>query len=345
MRPTLLIVDGEESVRETLRLVLEKDHDLVFAGDAKTAFRLIKTTAFNLCLLDLRLPGGSGIDLLRQIKRRDESLEVILATASQSVDAALEAMKLGAYDYITKPFKMDDLLEKIKRVLNKRILERENRFLKSGNQKQTPASLSGNSKAIREVMRKIKEIAIAETPVLIREESGGGSEDVAREIHRQSHRKNGPFVIIHSGAFTKVQLNIELFGQEWDEEKNVAAQIGKLEFAEKGTLYLDRVERLPLEIQGELVKAFLEKKFNRGKGPMTIFLDFRVIASCELDLSKEVEAGRVRKDLYEFLTACSIPLPPLKERREDIQGLIEHYLKLGNQKNKIAVKGINKDAV
>ncbi len=345
MKPTLLIVDAEESSRDSLQLILEEEYDLVFAEDAKSTLRILKSTAFNLCLLDLMLPDDSGIDLLRQIKRRDESLEVIMVTALQNVDTALEAMKLGACDYISKPFQVNELLEIIKRVLNKRAIERENRFLKGECFSQTPVSLIGNSKVIREVLRRIKEIAMADAPVLIRGEMGSGNEDVAQEIHRQSQRQNESFVVIPCGALSRGQLNVELFGQEGDEEKNKSAQIGKLEFAEKGTLYLEKVERLPLETQGEMTKIFLERKLNRGNGPMAISLDFRVIASCEVDLIPEVEAGRFRKDFYQFLSSYSILVPPLRDRREDIPGLIDHFLKVANQKAKIPVKNIHKDAV
>ncbi len=345
MKPTLLIVDDEESVRDSLRLILGGDYNLVFAVDAKSTLQILKTTSFDLCLLDILLPDGTGTDLLRQIKRRDESLEAIMVTALQSVDTALETMKLGAYDYVTKPFQVNDLLEKIKSVLNKRDIKRGYRFLKGESHPQTPASLTGDSKAIQEVRCRILEMAGTDTPVLIRGEIGSGNEDAAWEIHRLSPRKNGSFVTIPCGALSKERLNVELYGREAKGNSDKPGQIGKLEFAEKGTLFLEKVERLPLETQEELAKVFVERKINRGKRRGAISLDFRVIASCEMDLAPEVDAGRFSRDFYRFISSSTLRVPPLRERREDIPGLIAHFLEAANQKVNLPVKSIHTDAV
>ena len=234
MKPVLLIVDDEESVRESFRLALQDDYNLTFAEDAKTTLRILKSQSFDLCLLDIMLPDGSGLDLLRQIKRRDESIDVIMVTALTGVDTALDAMKMGAYDYITKPYKIDELYELIKRVLIKRALQKENRFLREEMDHRKPVSLIGTSKALQELVQKIAGVAKAELPVLISGEMGSGVEEAAREIHAQSLRAKGPFIVVSCASLPKNHLERELFGEEGEEAKNKQPQIGKLEFCRQG---------------------------------------------------------------------------------------------------------------
>ncbi len=345
MKPVLLIVDDEESVRESFRLALQDDYDLTFAGDAKTTLKVLKNQVFDLCLLDIMLPDGSGIDLLKQIKRRDETIDVIMVTALTGVDTALEAMKLGAYDYITKPYRIDELYELIKRVLAKRALEKENRFLRLEMNKKKPISLIGGSKALQEVSKKISGAATAELPVLILGEMGSGTDEVAREIHTESVRAMGPFITVGCGSFSKSQMERELFGEVGEESRGGTPQIGKLEFADKGTLFLDQVDRLPLEIQDKLLKTLLERKVSRLGSQALVPLDIRIIAASEVNLSLAVERGTFRKDLFQFLGSLNLVIPPLRERREDIPELMDYFLKVANQKAKVHVKNIQKEAV
>ncbi len=345
MKPVLLIVDDEESVRESFRLTLQDDYSLTFAEDAKTTLRILKSQSFDLCLLDIMLPDGSGLDLLRQIKRRDESIDVIMVTALTGVDTALEAMKMGAYDYITKPYKIDELYELIKRVLTKRALQKENRFLREEMNQRKPVSLIGHSKALQELTKKISGVAKADLPVLITGEMGSGVEEAAREIHAQSLREKGSFIVVPCASFPKNQLERELFGEEGDETKNKQPQIGKLEFADKGTLFLDQADRLPLDLQDKLMKVFLEKKMSRLGSQVQFPLDIRVISSTDTDLPQGVEKGAVRKDFYQFLNSFFISIPPLRERKDDIPELLDYFLKIANQKAKVPVKNIQKEAV
>jgi DNA-binding NtrC family response regulator len=345
VKPLILIVDDEESVRESFRLALQDYYELAFAEDAKATIHILKNQTFDLCLLDIMLPDGSGIDLLRQIKRRDESLEVIMVTALTGVDTALDAMKLGAYDYITKPYKLDELYELIKRVLAKKALEKENHFLREELASKKPANLLGTSKAVQEVIKQVNAISKMESPVLIRGELGSGLEEVAREIHSQSPRCRGPFITLSCGFLSKSQVEKELFGEEGLEEKNRSPQIGKLEFANGGTFFLEQIDRMPLEIQEKVSKVFLGKKMFRIGSHAPLTLDIRVIVSTDTDLLLEVEKGNFRKDLFQFLSAFSIVLPALRERREDIPGLVDYFLKVTNQKAKIQVKSIQKEAV
>lgn len=345
MKPILLIVDDEESVRESFRLALQDDYQLAFAEDAKSTLRILKSQTFDLCLLDIMLPDGSGIDLLRQIKRRDETIDVIMVTALTGVDTALEAMKLGAYDYITKPYKIDELYELIKRVLAKRALEKENRFLREEMSSKKPVCLLGGSKAINELGKKISTLAESDSAVLLQGEIGTGVEEVAREIHAQSARCRGPFITVSCGSFHKTQLERELFGEEGDEAKNKSPQIGKLEFADGGTLFLEQVDRLPVEIQEKLLKALTDKKMSRMGSQVAVPLDVRVVASCDSDLEGNLARRTFRKDLHQFLSSFSLAIPALRERNEDIPDLVEYFLKVANQKAKIPVKNIQKEAI
>jgi DNA-binding NtrC family response regulator len=345
VKPLILVVDDEESVRESFRLALQDYYELAFAEDAKATIRILKNQTFDLCLLDIMLPDGSGLDLLRQIKRRDESIEVIMVTALTGVDNALDAMKLGAYDYITKPYKIAELYELIKRVLAKKALERENRFLREELASKKPISLLGNSKAIQEVVKQISGISKVESPVLIRGEMGSGLEEVAREIHSQSLRHRGPFITLSCGSLSKGQIEKDLFGEEGDEEKNRSSQIGKLEFANSGTLFFEQIDRLPLEIQEKIFKVFSGKKMFRIGGHAPLDVDIHVIVSTDTDLLAEVEKGNFRKDLFQLLNVFSIALPALRERREDIPSLVGYFLKVTNQKAKIHVKNIQKEAI
>ncbi len=345
MKPVLLIVDDEESVRESFRLALQDDFELTFAEDAKSTLRILKNQTFDLCLLDIMLPDGSGIDLLRQIKRRDENLDVIMVTALTGVDTALEAMKLGAYDYITKPYKIDELYELIKRVLTKRTLEKENRFLRGEFQQRKPVSLVGESKPLQEVLKKITDLAKSDLPVLITGEMGTGIEEAAREIHFRGSREKGPFVTVACAALSKNFLEKELFGEEADDAKLRQPQIGKLEFADRGILFLEQVDRLPLEIQDKLMRVFSEKKCSRVGSQVSMTLDIRVIASSDMDLSMAADKGFFRRELFQFLNSLNLSLPSLRDRREDIPALIDYFLKVANQKAKVPVKTIQKEAV
>ena len=345
MKPNLLIVDDDESVRDSFRLALQDDYDLTFAEDAKTTLKVLKSQIFDLCLLDIMLPDGSGLDLLKQVKRRDESIDVIMVTALTGVDTALEAMKWGAYDYITKPYRIDELYELIKRVLAKRALEKENRFLRLEMNRKKPVSLVGSSRALQEVAKKISSAAKSDLPVLILGEMGTGTDEVAREIHQDSSRSQGPFITLSCASLSKSQMERELFGEEGDESRNKTPQIGKLEFADQGVLFLDQVDRLSLELQEKLIKAFSEKKISRLGSQVSVSLDVRVIAASEADLGLAADKGTFRRDLFLFLNSFSLKIPSLRERREDIPELMDHFLKVSNQKAKVPVKTIQKEAV
>ena len=342
MKPVLLIVDDEESVRESFRLALQDDYDLVFAEDAKTTLRVLNSQPFDLCLLDIMLPDGSGLDLLRQMKRRDESIDAIMVTALQGVETALDAMKGEARDYITKPFKIDELRGLIKKVLAKRDLERETRFLKAEITQQKPLCLTGTSKVLQELVKKVEAATKSETPVYLMGEEGTGVEEVARQIHLGSRRKKRSFVTLVCSSESEKQLERELFGEEI---KGKLPQLGKLEFAHKGTLFLKQIDRLSLEIQNKLMAVFTNKKMFRLESESQIPLDVRVIASSDVDLAAKADKGLFLKDFYLLLKNGTLFVPPLRERKEDIPLLMNQALKITNLGAKIPVKSIQKEVV
>jgi two-component system, NtrC family, response regulator AtoC len=342
VKPVLLIVDDEESVRESFRLALQDDYDLIFAEDAKTTLHVLKNQPFDLCLLDIMLPDGSGLDLLRQMKRRDESIDAIMVTALQGVETALDAMKGEARDYITKPFKIDELRGLIKKVLAKRNLERETRFLKAEITHQKPLCLTGTSKVLQDLVKKVEAASRSETSVYLTGEEGTGVEEVARQIHLGSRRKKGFFVSQICSSQSEKQLERELFGEEITGQ---LPQMGKLEFAHKGTLFLKQIDRLPLEIQNKLMAVFTHKKMFRLESETQIPVDVRVIASSDVDLSAKTAKGLFLKEFYQLLKNCALFVPPLRERKEDIPLLMDQALKITNLRAKIPVKTIQKEIV
>jgi DNA-binding NtrC family response regulator len=346
MKPDLLIVDDDESVRESFRLALQEDYELTFGEDIKSTLAILKTQVFDLILLDIMLPDGSGLDLLRQVKRRDETNEVIMVTALQSVDTALEALKWGAYDYITKPFKIEELYEIIKRVLNKRALERENQFLREEVYRPQAVSLIGNSKPLQEMLKKIEYASKTDMPILIKGEIGTGRQEIAREIHRLSGRQKKPFVTVHCGFLSKDRFESELFGIERPEIKGKTfPKIGKLEFANEGTLLLEQADRLPEEIQEKLLRVFHERKMTRLDQPITIPLDLRVIASMNVEGEFRNKEHTLLPEFLQFLSGFPLAVSPLRDRPEDIPELIEYFLKKVNQKAKLKVKSLSKEAI
>jgi two-component system response regulator PilR (NtrC family)/two-component system response regulator HydG len=342
VKPALLIVDDEESVRESFRLVLQDDYDLFFAEDAKATLRALKSQTFNLCLLDIMLPDGSGLDLLRQMKRRDESIDVIMVTALQSVETGLDAMIGKANDYITKPFKINELRGLIKRVLTKRTLKQESLSSKVEINGSTPFCLRGTSKIINGLVKKIEMVALSETPVCLMGEKGSGTEEIARQIHLRSQRANGPFVTFDCSSQSENQLETELFGEE--EEDNLP-QVGKLEFADKGTIFLKQIDQLSLELQDKLTAILSKKTMFRLKSGIRLPLDVRVIASSDADLNAKVADGFFLKDFYLYLNSHTLIVPSLRERKEDIPLLMGLALKTANRKAKTLVKEMKKEVV
>jgi two-component system response regulator AtoC len=318
VKPVLLIVDDEESVRESFRQVLQNDYDLVFAEDAKSTLRLLKTQTFNLCLLDIMLPDGSGLDLLRQMKRRDESIDVIMVTALQGVQTGLDAMKGKAKDYITKPFQIDELRGLIKKTLAKRSLEKE----VPPSYELKPLCLTGTSRRIQELIKKMKKMVSSARPLCLVGERGSGVEEIAREIHSKSQRAQGPFVTLNC-SLPEALLERELFGGETEGR---LPQVGKLEFADKGTLFLKQIDRLPLGIQEKLLEVLPGKTLRSQESATRLKLDIRLIGSSDVKLAVPHSKRFFTKNFYRFLTQSIVSVPPLRERKIDIPLLMSRVI-------------------
>ena len=298
------------------------------AADGLAAIESVRSGDVDVCLLDVRLPGMEGIEVLERIKRLDAGLEVVLVTAVRTVRTAVEAMKLGAYDYLTKPFAADDLRGVVNRALERRALQREVRYLRDElARREGFDQLIGRSSAMRRVYELVRQIADTTATVLITGESGTGKELIARAIHRQGARRDRPFVAVNCAALPAELLESELFGHERGAFTGAhARKLGKFEVAHTGTLLLDEVGTLRLDLQPKLLRALQEREIERVGGGRAIRVDVRIVAASNTDLRQAVAAGRFREDLFYRLHVVPIAVPPLRERREDVAPLARHFL-------------------
>jgi DNA-binding NtrC family response regulator len=323
----VLVVDDEPGVRASVRMVLE-ECDVVEAVDGPAALKAIRAHDVDLCLLDVRLPGMEGIEILERLKRFDGGLEVVMLTAVTSVRIAVEAMKLGAYDYLTKPFAIDDLRAVARRALERRALRREVRYLRDELARHEGFdTLVGGSPAMQKVYDLIRQVSGTTATVLITGESGTGKELIARAIHRQGARRDRPFVAVNCGAIPPDLLESELFGHERGAFTGAhARKLGKFEVAHTGTVFLDEVASLRLDLQPKLLRVLQEREIERVGASRTIRVDVRFLAATNVDLRRAAEAGQFREDLYYRLNVVPIAVPPLRERREDVPGLARYFL-------------------
>jgi two-component system, NtrC family, response regulator AtoC len=324
----VLVIDDEPGVRTSVKMVLEGICEVLEAPDGPTAIEIARNRDVDVCLLDVRLPGMEGIEVLERLKRLDTGLEVVLVTAVRTVRTAVEAMKLGAYDYLTKPFAADDLRGIVNRALERRALHREVRYLRDELARHEGFDqLVGRSPAMRRVYELVRQIADTTATVLITGESGTGKEMIARAIHRQGIRRARPFVAVNCAALPAELLESELFGHERGAFTGAyARKLGKFEAAHSGTLLLDEVGTLRLDLQPKILRALQEREIERVGGGRAIPVDVRIIAATNADLRQAVAAGRFREDLFYRVHVIPITLPPLRERREDVALLARHFL-------------------
>jgi len=335
--PTILVIDDERSMREFLSIMLEKEGYKVIAMDnGNDALDFIKKNNYDLIITDIKMPKVSGINILRESMALHTNTPVIMITAFASTDVAVEAMKLGAYDYITKPFKVDEIKVIIKNAIEKKSLFDENISLKEELKGRYQFSnIVGKSDKIQKVFELIMKVANSKSTVLITGESGTGKELVARGIHHNSERRDKPFVSISCGAIPETLLESELFGHQKgaftgaDSDKK-----GLFEVADGGTFFLDEVSEAPPSIQAKLLRVLQEKEFKRVGGVKDIKVNVRVIAATNKNLHKLIEDGKFREDLYYRLNVIPIELPSLRERKEDIPLLVSHFINKYNSINK-----------
>lgn len=330
MSERLLVVDDEPSMREFLEIMLSNDgYQVKTAGSGEEALEIYRREEADLVLTDVKMPGMSGLDLIREIHSVDPSAPIIAITAYACADDAIRAVREGAYDYISKPFQIEDLRIVVRNALETRRLRHENRQLKDSIEgKYDFSDIVAESREMLEIFSLISRVAPSKANVLIMGESGTGKELVAQAIHRLSPRAANPFVVVNCSAIPESLLESEMFGHvKGSFTGAVANKPGLVEAAHTGTLFLDEVGEIPGSIQAKLLRFLQEREFRRVGGNEDKKVDVRVIAATNRNLEKEMEAGRFREDLYYRLNVIRLTLPPLREREEDIPLLLNHFLK------------------
>jgi DNA-binding NtrC family response regulator len=347
LRPLILVVDDDAGLRESLRVILEDDYEVVDVPDGAQALELMRTCQVDLVLLDIRLPGMDGISVLERMKGADDQVEVILVTAVKEVRSAVAAMKLGAFDYLTKPFEEEEVLSAIGRALEKRALEREVVFLRSElARKEGFDSILGQHPEMQKLYELIARVARTASTVLITGESGTGKELVARAIHRRGPRKDKPFVPINLPSLNEALVESELFGHERGAFTGAyQRRLGKFELAHGGTLFLDEIAALKPELQAKLLRVLQEREIERVGGSQRIGIDVRVIAATNVDLKRAVGNQTFREDLYYRLNVVPIHILPLRERREDIPVLVDHFTRKYNGEFSKQIESVSPDAL
>ncbi len=344
----LLLVDDERSTLVSLEKIFKREgYQVLLASSGEQALDTFRSRAVNLVLTDLKLPGLSGVDLLRHVKTLAPETEVILMTAFGTVETAVEAMKLGAYDYITKPFKRNQVLKAVRQAIERQALVAENRALRAElDQMLEDREVIGNSMALRRTLDVIHQAAPSNATVLIEGESGTGKELMARMLHARSPRRSKPFIAVNLAALPDTMVESELFGHERGAFTGATARRnGRFSLAHRGTLFLDEIAEVSPQVQVKLLRVLQEGEFERLGGVQTIKVDVRIVAATNRDLAEEVKAGRFREDLFYRLNVIHVRVPPLRERREDIPLLARHFLDVFTTQNDKDIKGFAKETM
>ena len=338
----ILVIDDEQNIRKMLTRVLSPEGFMVKeANNGLEALKRLQEENYSLVLLDLKMPGLNGIETLKEIRQNDLNLPVIMMSAYGSIPEAVEAMKLGALDYLIKPFDIEELKIIIKRAIKQYELEVENIYYREEEEKRFNFDeIIGKSSSINKVLEMVKSVASTPATVLITGENGTGKELIARAIHKNSLRKNSPFVVVNCVAFSPNLLESELFGHEKGSFTGaIAKRIGRFEMANGGTIFLDEIGEMDLTIQTKLLRVLQEREFERVGSSRTIKVDVRILSATNKDLKKEIEERRFREDLFYRLNVFSVDVPPLRERKEDMPLIVEH---LTGKYNKILNKKVKK---
>ncbi len=327
---SILIVDDEESVRDSLyNWFIDDGYRVECAENAKKALLLLEEKDFDIILADIKMPGMDGLEMHRRIKAQNKTPIFIVMTAFASVDSAVQALKDGAYDYVTKPFDPDDLSHLIRNATSQIVLKKENTRLKTSISTLVDVEdLIGESDALKKVLKEVESVAQSNSSVIITGESGTGKELIARAIHANSPRKYFPLISVHCGALTESLLESELFGHEKGAFTGASFnRKGRFEMADGGTIFLDEIATISSKMQIELLRILESKTFVRVGGNKELTSDFRVICATNRDLKSMVNSGTFREDLYYRLNVVNITIPPLRERTEDIPLLTYHFIK------------------
>ena len=331
---TILVVDDENGVRQAFNMFLKDKYNVLLAGTGQEAMNIFRKNSVDLVLLDILLPDIDGLDLLSKFVETDSNTEIIMVTAVNEIQTAVKAIKLGAYEYIIKPFDVDDVLTVIMRALEKRRLVKEVAYLRNELERFHPfEKMVGKDRKMTKIFELISTIAKSDGTVLIQGESGTGKELVARAIHNRSNRSRRPFVVINCSVIPPTLMESKIFGHNRGAFTGATGtSIGKLELADSGTVFLDDIDSLDINMQAKLLRIIQEREFERLGSTKVIEVDVRFVASSNKDISELILQGEFREDLYYRLNVFPIYLPPLRERKNDIPLLLDHFLELNSRK-------------
>ena len=343
----ILVVDDEPAQRELVAGFLRKQgFDVVEAAGGGEAVTRFKREPFDLVLTDQRMPDLSGLDVLEAVRSASPETAVVIMTAYGTIETAVSAIKAGAADYLTKPLNLDELLHRVHRVRERHHLVRENRELREAlTERHRVEGIVGDSGQMQEVLSLVRRVAPSDATVLIRGESGTGKELIARALHYASPRAAGPLVKVNCAALAESLLEAELFGHEKGAFTGaIASRKGRFELADGGSIFLDEIGDLPPHLQVKLLRVLQEREFERVGSSRPVKVDVRLLAATHRNLEALVREGRFRDDLYYRINVVTIMLPPLRERREDLSPLIDHFLRTFAEKNGKTVRGITREA-
>jgi DNA-binding NtrC family response regulator len=341
----ILVVDDEPSARESFRMILQDTYLIISAGNGEDCLREIEKDEPDLVLLDIKMPGIDGVEVLQRIKQKHEKLDVIMVTATKDPKIVVNVMKMGAYDYVTKPFDVEDLLNIVGRAIDKRTKIKENLFPQPAVEKHRFGNIIGHSPAIREIFKLIEKVAKNNSTILIWGESGTGKELVASAIHQNSDRAYKPFIAVNCAAIPETLLESELFGHEKGAFTHAfEKKIGKFEVASSGTIFLDEIGSMSFGMQAKLLRTLQEREIERIGGTKSIPVDVRIISATNNDLRELIRQEKFREDLYYRLNVIPINLPPLRHRKEDLPLLVDFFVEKFNRQFNRKIKGL-KEAV
>ena len=345
---TLLVVDDDRSNLESLQQIFERERlEVLTAADGREALDMLRRRRISVMLTDLMMPGMSGIEPMKAAKTVSPETETVLMTAFGTVETAVEAMKEGAWDFVTKPFKRIQIVKAVRRALDQQSLVLENAALKAELEiSRRDKSIIGNSVLMRQVLDMVRQVAPSQATVLLLGESGTGKELFARAIHTWSTRAAKPFIALNCAALPESLLEAELFGHERGAFTGaMQRRQGRFELADGGTLFLDELGEMSPQVQVKLLRVLQEGEFERVGGTQTIKVDVRIVAATNKDLKAEVDGGRFREDLYYRLNVISLTLPPLRDRRDDIPLLAQHFLTRYAEKNQKRITGMARETL
>ncbi len=341
----ILIIDDEPGIRTVLSdIIRDENHNVISAGDGFDGLRLLKEESIDLVILDVWLPNMGGIDVLKEIKKEYHDIEVIMISGHANIDIAVKAVKLGAFDFLEKPLSLDKIINIIKNALKLEELKKENTRLKTSLFLED--KIIGSSDQMKGVWNRIKQSAPSDAKIMITGANGTGKELIAREIHRNSTRANGPFIEVNCAAIPDTLIESELFGHEKGAFTSaVARRKGKFELAHKGTLFLDEIADMSLTAQAKVLRAIQELKFERIGSEESISVDIRLITATNKNIEEEVRAGRFREDLYYRLNVVPIQAPLLLDRISDLEELIQYFMEKFQSPNNEFCKTISPEGM